>query len=107
MPERYRATTSGLSLERDDFSSNRHSALALWLSMIFFRKPVPTFRDHALAGVTGRQGDFRMSSPRLKIALAIALSACFAHLGTVATAGENLDVAVCSILPTDVSSTSR
>src|SRR5262249_56563399 len=100
MPDRYRATTSGLSLERDDFSSNRHPALALWLSMIFFRKPVPTpdqvrgrlFRDHAPAGVTGRQGDFRMSSPRLKIALAIALSACFAHLGTVATAGENLDV---------------
>src|SRR5262249_40028466 len=26
----------------------RHPALALCLSMIFFRKPVPTFRDHAL-----------------------------------------------------------
>src|SRR6516165_6554626 len=25
-----------------------HPALALCLSMIFFRKPVPTFRDHAL-----------------------------------------------------------
>src|SRR5262249_45058663 len=32
-------------LERDDFSSNRHPALAFWWSMIFFRKPVPTFRD--------------------------------------------------------------
>ena len=29
-----------------------------------------------------------MSSPRLKIALAIALSAGFAHLGTVATVGK-------------------
>src|SRR5262249_11852209 len=34
--------------KRDDFSSNRHPALAIWWSMIFFRKPVPTFRDHAL-----------------------------------------------------------
>src|SRR5262249_41721643 len=38
----------GDRLERDDFSSNRHPALAFWWSMIFFRKPVPTFRDHAL-----------------------------------------------------------
>src|SRR5262249_21907477 len=37
-----------LPLERDDFSSNRHPALAFWWSMIFFRKPVPTCRDHAL-----------------------------------------------------------
>src|SRR6516225_12383341 len=35
-------------LERDNFSSNHHPALALCLSMISFRKPVPTFRDHAL-----------------------------------------------------------
>src|SRR5436190_3432431 len=35
-------------LERDDFSSNRHPAPAYWWSMIFFRKPVSTFRDHAL-----------------------------------------------------------
>src|SRR5262249_30760005 len=35
-------------LERDDFSSNRHPALPYWWSMIFFRKPVSTFRDHAL-----------------------------------------------------------
>src|SRR5262249_24475517 len=37
------------ALERDDFCLNRHPALAFWWSMIFFRKPVPTFRDHALA----------------------------------------------------------
>src|SRR6267142_1191511 len=37
------------ALERDDFSSNRHPAVALCWSMIFFRKPVSTFRDHALA----------------------------------------------------------
>src|SRR5262249_13614321 len=37
-----------VSLVRDDFSLNHHPALALCLSMIFFRKPVPTFRDHAL-----------------------------------------------------------
>ena len=35
-------------LERDDFSSNHHPALPLCLSVIFFRKPVPTFWDHAL-----------------------------------------------------------
>ena len=45
-----------------------------------------------------------MSSPRLKIALAIALSACFAHLGTVATVGKNLDVAVDSTWRSDGSS---
>src|SRR5262249_51376058 len=36
-------------LERDDFSSNRHPALTSSWRMIFFRKPVSTFRDHALA----------------------------------------------------------
>jgi hypothetical protein len=40
---------SGDPLERDDFSSNRHPALASCLSMIFSRKPLHTFRDHALA----------------------------------------------------------
>ena len=35
-------------LKRDDFSSSHHPALPLCLSMIFFRKPVPTFRDHAV-----------------------------------------------------------
>src|SRR6516165_10169721 len=40
-------TLSG-NLQRDDFSSNRHLALSYWWSMIFFRKPVSTFRDHAL-----------------------------------------------------------
>src|ERR1700692_4580942 len=35
-------------LKRDDFSSNRLPALSLYLSMIFFGKPVPTFPDHAL-----------------------------------------------------------
>src|SRR5262249_31010442 len=34
--------------ERDAFSSNRHLALAYWWRVIFFRKPVSTFRDHAL-----------------------------------------------------------
>jgi hypothetical protein len=37
------------SLEQDDFSLNRHPALALCLSMSFFAKPVPTFAGHALA----------------------------------------------------------
>jgi hypothetical protein len=45
-----------LSLERDDFSSNRHPALSFCLSMISAQtlrvcregKPVPTFPDHAL-----------------------------------------------------------
>ncbi|MBV8824506.1 MAG: chromate transporter [Hyphomicrobiales bacterium] len=37
----------GTKSERDDVSSNRHHAPSFW-SMIFFRKPVSTFRDHAL-----------------------------------------------------------
>ncbi len=45
----------GLSgLERDDFSSNRHPALALLLEHDLFRKPVPTFRDHALKDASGK-----------------------------------------------------
>jgi hypothetical protein len=35
-------------LEQDDFSSNRHPALSLCLSMSFFAKPLPTFAGHAL-----------------------------------------------------------
>src|SRR5262245_22513736 len=35
-------------LERNDLSSNRHSALASCSSMIFFGKPGSTFPDHAL-----------------------------------------------------------
>src|SRR6266481_4540855 len=50
------------SLERDDFSSNRHPALSLCLSMISGQtlrvcpegKPVPTFPDHALGMNTCR-----------------------------------------------------
>jgi hypothetical protein len=34
--------------EQDDFSLNHHPALTFCLNMIFFRKLVPTFRDHAL-----------------------------------------------------------
>jgi tripartite-type tricarboxylate transporter receptor subunit TctC len=37
------------TLEQDDFSSNRHPALSLCLSMSFFAKPVPAFAGHALA----------------------------------------------------------
>jgi hypothetical protein len=44
-------------LERDDLSSNRRPSLNYWWSMIpafagagLFRKPVSTFRDHALSG---------------------------------------------------------
>src|SRR5262249_39608485 len=35
-------------VERDDFSSNRHPALPLCWEHDLFRKPAPTFRDHAL-----------------------------------------------------------
>src|ERR1700722_1431350 len=57
MPDTIRAVSGGIRarthecgfLERDDFSSNRHRALAYCWSMIFSRKPVPTFRDHAVA----------------------------------------------------------
>src|SRR5271165_6878783 len=37
------------TVRQDDFSSNRHPALSLCLSMSFFAKPVPTFAGHALA----------------------------------------------------------
>jgi hypothetical protein len=36
------------ALEQDDWSLNHHPAPTSCLSMIFFRKPVPAFRDHAL-----------------------------------------------------------
>ena len=38
------------TLAHDPIKLNRDHGLAFCLSMIFFRKPVPTFRDHALAG---------------------------------------------------------
>jgi hypothetical protein len=47
--------TGKSELERSDFSSNRHPALALCWSMIFFRRPVPASRDHALAGADGER----------------------------------------------------
>src|SRR3954464_9835098 len=37
------------TLERDDVSSSRHPALPLLFAHDLFRKPVATFRDHALA----------------------------------------------------------
>ena len=40
-------------LEQDDFSSNRHPALTLCLSMSFFAKPVPTFCGTCSSGNTG------------------------------------------------------
>jgi hypothetical protein len=68
-------------LERDDFSSSRHSALSFCLSMISGQtlrvcpegKPVPTFPDHALIefkdGHGSRDGDLieprsRPSTPK-------------------------------------------
>ena len=41
--------TALAKLERDDFSSNHHPALSSCFARDLFRKPVPTFRDHALA----------------------------------------------------------
>ena len=35
--------------ERDDFSSNRPRAPAVWRSMVFLRKPISAFRNHGLA----------------------------------------------------------
>jgi hypothetical protein len=37
-----------LQLERDDFSLSHHPALSFCFARDLFRKPVPTFRDHAL-----------------------------------------------------------
>jgi hypothetical protein len=36
-------------LERDDFSSSRHPRATCLFEHDLFRKPVATFRDHALA----------------------------------------------------------
>src|SRR5262249_61753407 len=47
------------ALERDDFCLNRHPALVFWWSMISFRKPVSTFRDHALGRAAGVDGEHR------------------------------------------------
>jgi uncharacterized protein (TIRG00374 family) len=44
---RRRPETIGF-LERDDFSSSYHRALTFCLARDLLRKPVPTFRDHAL-----------------------------------------------------------
>ena len=41
--------TATAQLERHDFSSNRHATLAHLFAHDLFRKPGPTFRDHALA----------------------------------------------------------
>src|SRR5262245_4023867 len=43
---------SALLLGRDPIKLNRDHGLAFCLSMIFFRKPVPTFRDHALGATS-------------------------------------------------------
>ena len=44
------------------FSSSRHPTLAFWWSMIFFRKPASTFRDHALDAAAAQNGiDFILS----------------------------------------------
>ena len=48
-------------LKHDCFRLNCNHALALCLSMIFFRKLVPTFRDHALV-----LGSHEHTSPRLR-----------------------------------------
>jgi hypothetical protein len=46
----------GRTIERDDFSSNRHRALTYSWSMIFFRKAVSAFRDPCSGRETGDQG---------------------------------------------------
>jgi hypothetical protein len=43
-------------LERDDFSLRHHPALSFRFARDLFRKPVPTFRDHALRS-DARGGD--------------------------------------------------
>src|SRR6516164_65839 len=55
------------ALERDDFSSNHHPALSFCLSMIFFRKPVPTFRDHALKSEGSFERAFRHDDVECKL----------------------------------------
>src|SRR5262249_47948571 len=54
-------------LERDGFSSNPHLALLYCWSMIFFRKPVSTFRDSCSSLSTSRNlpGWSNGAEPRL------------------------------------------
>src|SRR5438045_3962254 len=47
------------NLEQDDFSSNRHPALAYLVEHDLFRKPVSTFRDHALGAFSQRHSRHR------------------------------------------------
>src|SRR5262245_45964347 len=49
-------------LKRDDFSSNRHPALAYCWSVIFSEKPVPTFPGHALQRQQERE-ELRLVQP--------------------------------------------
>src|SRR5258705_8217617 len=69
------------SLERDDFSSNRHPALSFCLSMISAQtlrvcregKPVPTFPDHALTDTAGAAIGFKPGLPNRLPRSALAL----------------------------------
>jgi hypothetical protein len=52
---KWTANVKSAPLKRNAIWLNRHRALGLWLSMIFFGKPLRTFPDHALAPA-GRNG---------------------------------------------------
>ena len=75
-------THAGGPIDRDDFSSNRHPALSFCLSMIFSRKPVPTFPDHALSPPEAPQAMFRRRARRAEnVALFHDLGANLANRG--------------------------
>src|SRR5262249_9303784 len=67
-------------LTRDDFSSIRHHALGYRWSVIFFRKPVSTFRDHACPD-GGAQRDHPWFALSLLRCMGQLVAACSPSLG--------------------------
>ena len=65
-------------LERDDLSSNRHSALPLCFAHDLFRKPVSTFRDRALS----RLRPLRVHPPAFPAQEHMNASIAVAHAGS-------------------------
>src|SRR5262245_49285697 len=70
------------ALERDDFSSSHHPALRSRFARDLFRKPVPTFRDHALNPTGGLQragADETLEPPAVRMHLAPVLAGKIDH----------------------------
>ena len=58
-------------LDHDPMKLNRDHGLAFCLRMIFFRKPVPTLRDHALGWRSHTSGKVDLLQARLIVAASL------------------------------------